>query len=183
MSKPKIKRRKLPTMKRALQWTQQHLQDTSLLTDFVSPQWTPEEEAEARYLASAITQQFTAKPDKVKSLGQKAADEVSARMRHLTIVRMYQMLVGGTIQFYTNVIARPKGPVDQTPIDAPITPEEQARIKATFKAEGLKFETNGENNGHEEVSGTEDQGTVSSGPADSEGPSDTLDVQAEGASS
>ena len=123
-----MKAKRLPlNLRKVTQWTLQHLKDTGLLIDFISPRFAPEEEAEAKYMAQAISAQFTAKPNAVKELGQAAADEKAARLRHLVIVILYRMLVQGTLNFYQAKLQGTLAP----PPGEPLTPLGPKDLSAT----------------------------------------------------
>src|SRR6266581_4036120 len=125
-----MKAKRLPiNLRKVKQWTLQHLQQTGLLTDFIRPPFAPEEEAEARYLASQISNQFKSMPNEVKELGQAAADEKAARRRHLVIVLLYRMLVQGTIKFYENIATQQATQRQAPPVAAITHPNEEALIK------------------------------------------------------
>src|ERR1041384_240297 len=114
-----MKTKRLPlNLRKVTQWTLQHLKDTGLLIDFISPRFAPEEEAEAKYMAQAISAQFTAKPNAVKELGQQAAGEKAPSLRPLVIVILYRMLVQGPLIFYQAKLRGPLAP----PLAEPSTP-------------------------------------------------------------
>lgn len=113
MSTPKIKRhnKKPITTKRLLQLLKQHLFDTGMVTAYVSPPFTVDEHAEARFKANAIGTQLHA--------GASPEEEGPlARIAALTEVTMYRARVQGVIAYLeAQVTASKKGVANDTDSD------------------------------------------------------------------
>lgn len=86
----KIKKPKKPTtLRRFRQLLEKHLLDTGIVESSIYPPTQAEESARARYLASNITSE----------LMKTEKDEMKAgRIRAVTIIELYRMLLGGSIQ-------------------------------------------------------------------------------------
>jgi hypothetical protein len=113
MAKPKINRhrRKAITTKRLATLLKQHLFDTGMVTAYVDPPFTPEEHAQARFQANAITSQLNA-------AASPEAQGPASRIAALTEVTLYRMRVQGVINYLNSLMETDKVTKTAKEIDA-----------------------------------------------------------------